>query len=268
MNTGSSQTTIYTTEAIEMPDYNDNSTWMSYDDVPASSFTTGYNTGTMPQWMVDYQIAQNRGESRTATPSMGTRPGGSYGANPNPTMGIQQGGVGSIPGASSEYNQRMGASRAKNDAIGEYGGWGQWTGAGSPTDIFSGIPNVGSGNEGAPPAGYLQSDAFRNRPGQWQTQLPGTQGGDMGGQPQQRPGNQTLGYQNRGSNAQSALGNLPMGNQGSGGAQNDGGYAALTQALMGGNWGPNNGLGDTGGGTSWGGSGAGQYLGPPQQQGG
>ena len=161
------------------PGYYDNpENWQSWDDIPAwwSTAPGRMNVGYNPRHMAQHRLAINRGESRQSTPSMNLRPGDDYGRNTFPTMGIQQYGVGSIPGASSEYNQLMAISRAKNRAINEnFGNWTEYVNAGMPTDIFDdlNLPDVGEmriragGPEnqfGAPPPGYLQSEHWLNSP--------------------------------------------------------------------------------------------------------
>ena len=81
-------------------------------------------------------------------------------------MGIQQGGVGSIPGASSDFNQLMAISRAKNEAAKN---GTPYTGP-DPNLIRNrysgGADDYQNYDYGTPAQGYLQSDEFQNRPGQ------------------------------------------------------------------------------------------------------
>jgi hypothetical protein len=150
--------------------------WTSYDQIPWDQWNPR-GTGQHNTAVIDMIIAHNRGDrdyTGSGAPSVSSSRLTGYGASESPTMGIQPGGLGSIPGASHPYNQLMAISRARNDAIADFGGWDAWTAAGSPQSIFAdlNLPDMTElrqaasqlENYGQPPAGYLQSEEYLNSP--------------------------------------------------------------------------------------------------------
>jgi hypothetical protein len=103
--------------------------WTSYDQIPWDQWNPR-GTGQHNTAVIDMIIAHNRGDrdyTGSGAPSVSSSRLTGYGASESPTMGIQPGGLGSIPGASHPYNQLMAISRARNDAIADFGGWDAWT---------------------------------------------------------------------------------------------------------------------------------------------
>lgn len=161
-----------------MPDYTPTSNyyidkdmpWTSYDQVPYETWNSR-GTGYLPTSAIDLIISHNRGDTDydgTSRPSVTSRREQTgYGANEGPTMGIQPGGVGSIPGADWSYNQLMALSRAKNAAIDDqFGSWGEWADAGYPDPDYAGLPT---------------KEDLGGSPGGWTPPTGGGGGGNPGG---------------------------------------------------------------------------------------